>query len=81
MLRGLNPKFRYLKPVIASKSPPHTFRFARSFLLLEELTADSDAKMDVAQALYASNSNADNSSGSSPADSGSDGSRSKTHNN
>lgn len=25
LLRGLNPKFCYVKPVITSKSPPHTF--------------------------------------------------------
>jgi hypothetical protein len=56
MLRGLNPKYRYLKPVIPSKSPPHTFRSARSFLLLEELTIDNDAKMDAGQALYAGHS-------------------------
>jgi hypothetical protein len=76
LLRGLNPKYRSLKPVIAGKSPPHTFRSARSFLLVEELTADNDAKMDAAQALYAGHSSAGNSStgasspGTSSADSG-----------
>ena len=38
LLRGLNPKFRYVKPVITAKFPPHTFMSARSFLMLEEVT-------------------------------------------
>jgi hypothetical protein len=37
LLRGLNPKFRHVKPVINSKSPPHTFMIACSYLLLEEI--------------------------------------------
>jgi hypothetical protein len=56
MLRGLNPKFHYVKPIIVIRSPPHTFRTTRSFLLLEELNADNDAKMDAGQALLAGQS-------------------------
>jgi hypothetical protein len=37
LLRGLNPRFRHVKPVINSKTPPHTFMSARSYLLLEEI--------------------------------------------
>jgi hypothetical protein len=37
LLRGLNPKYRHLKPTIKAKFPPHTFASARSYLLLEEL--------------------------------------------
>ena len=29
MLRGLNPKYRHVIPVITSKQPPHTFLSAR----------------------------------------------------
>jgi hypothetical protein len=36
MLRGLSPKFHHAVPVITAKKPPHTFLFARSYLLLEE---------------------------------------------
>ena len=79
MLRGLNPKYRYIKPIVASRSPPHTFRTARSFLLLEELNADNDAKMDAGQALFAGHS-----AGTSPSNSSvgndSGGSRSKPQN-
>ncbi|KAF8723025.1 hypothetical protein HU200_022172 [Digitaria exilis] len=53
LLRGLNPKYRYVKPVISTRSPPHTFMTARSFLLLEELQLQHDAKSEVGQALYA----------------------------
>ena len=35
---GLNPRYRYVKPVITSKYPPHSFQSARSFLILEELS-------------------------------------------
>jgi hypothetical protein len=35
LLRGLNKKFRHVKPVLTSKT--HTFMSARSYLLLEEL--------------------------------------------
>ena len=54
LLRGLNPKFRYVKPVITSKSPLHTFQSARSFLILEELSVDHDATVEAGQALTAS---------------------------
>lgn len=37
LLRGLNPKYRYIKPVVSSKSPLHTFMSAHSFMLLEEI--------------------------------------------
>ncbi|XP_034580738.1 uncharacterized protein [Setaria viridis] len=48
LLRGLSPKYRHVKPVIKSKSPPHTFRSAMSYLLLEEASDSHDAKADVA---------------------------------
>jgi hypothetical protein len=35
LLRGLNKKFRHVKPVLTSNT--HTFMSARSYLLLEEL--------------------------------------------
>ena len=63
LLRGLNPKSRYVKPVIISKSPPHTFMSARSFLILEELGADHDATAEAGQALTVSHG--DRSGGSS----------------
>ncbi|CAN6247289.1 unnamed protein product [Urochloa humidicola] len=53
LLRGLNPKYRYVKPVITSKSPPHTFRSACSYLLLEELNADNEVQMEADAAYYA----------------------------
>lgn len=56
LLRGLNPRFRHVKPVITAKFPPHTFMSARSFLLLEELGEEHDAKNDAAQALAAGHS-------------------------
>ncbi|CAN6283452.1 unnamed protein product [Urochloa humidicola] len=77
LLRGLDPKYRYVKPVITAKSPPHTFRSASSYLMLEELNADNEAKMDVGQALYAGHNSNSGSSGSAP--SGSGGSRNKHH--
>jgi hypothetical protein len=43
LLCGLNPRYRYVKPVITSKSPSHTFQSARSFLLLEELSVQHAA--------------------------------------
>ncbi|XP_039793122.1 uncharacterized protein LOC120659136 [Panicum virgatum] len=54
LLRGLNPKYRHVKPVITSKRPPHTFQSARSFLALEELQMQHDDKMEAGQALLAS---------------------------
>ncbi|CAN6339457.1 unnamed protein product [Urochloa humidicola] len=53
LLRGLNPKYQYVKPVITSKAPPHTFRSARSYLLLEELNAENEAQMEAGAAFYA----------------------------
>ncbi|CAO2036600.1 unnamed protein product [Urochloa humidicola] len=53
LLRGLNPRYRYLKPVVTSRSPPHTFRSACSFLLLEDKQLQHDVKADAGQALYA----------------------------
>ncbi|CAN6297344.1 unnamed protein product [Urochloa humidicola] len=70
LLRGLNPKFRYVKPVVSSRSPPHTFRNACSFLLLEESQQNHDAKADAGVALYTgqggSSSNTGTSSRSKP---------------
>ncbi|XP_066361064.1 uncharacterized protein [Miscanthus floridulus] len=63
LLRGLNPKYRYVKPVITAKYPPHTFMSARSFLLLEELSLQHDTNAEATQALAASHG--DRSSGSS----------------
>jgi hypothetical protein len=36
LLRGLNSKYRHAIPVMTAKQLPHTFLFARSYLLLEE---------------------------------------------
>jgi hypothetical protein len=63
LLRGLNPRYRYVKPVITSKSPPHTFQSARSFLLLEELSVQHDAVAEATQALTVTHG--DQSSGAS----------------
>jgi hypothetical protein len=63
LLRGLNPRYRYVKPVITSKFPPHNFQSARSFLILEELSFQHDATVEAGQALTASHG--DRSSGSS----------------
>ncbi|XP_012699926.1 uncharacterized protein LOC105913953 [Setaria italica] len=82
LLRGLSPKYRHVKPVIKSKSPPHTFRSAMSYLLLEEASDSHDAKADAAQAYLACHggpATGGSSTGSSggSGDSGS-GSRSRT---
>ena len=53
LLRGLNPKYRHVKPVITSKCPPHTFQSARSFLALEELQMAHEDKLEAGQALLA----------------------------
>ena len=53
LLCGLSPRYRHVKPVIKSKSPPHTFRSAMSYLLLEEASDDHDAKTQAGHALYA----------------------------
>ncbi|XP_066351438.1 uncharacterized protein [Miscanthus floridulus] len=51
LLHGLSPKYRYVKPVITSKYPSHSFQSARSFLILEELSAQHDANAKAGQAL------------------------------
>ncbi|XP_039775459.1 uncharacterized protein LOC120642976 [Panicum virgatum] len=63
LLRGLNPRYRYVKPVITSKFPPHTFQSTRSFLILEELSFQHDSNDEAGQAFTASHS--DHSGGSS----------------
>jgi hypothetical protein len=65
LLRGLNPRYRYVKPVITSKYPPHTFQSARSFLILEELSFQHDANTEAGQALTVTHG--DRSTGSSNA--------------
>jgi hypothetical protein len=51
LLRGLNPKYRYVKPVITSKFPAHTFMSARSFLMLEEASIEHDVAVEATHAL------------------------------
>jgi hypothetical protein len=63
LLHGLNPRYRHLKPVITSKSPPHTFMSARSFLILEELNEQHDAKAEATQALAARHSSGNDAAG------------------
>jgi len=63
LLRGLSPRFRYVKPVITSKYPPHTFQSARSFILLEELSLQHNANAEAGQALTVTHG--DRSAGSS----------------
>jgi hypothetical protein len=63
LLRDLNPRYRYVKLVITSKYLPHTFMSARSFLILEELSAQHDANAEARQALTVTHG--DQSSGSS----------------
>jgi hypothetical protein len=74
LLRVLNQKFRHVKPVIKSKSPPHTFMSARSYLLLEELQLQHDDKMESGTAYVVSHGGASSQGGSSgsggPASSG-----------
>jgi len=62
LLRGLNPRYRYVKPVITSKYPPHTFQSARSFPVLEEMGAQHDANTEASQALAATHGDSSNSS-------------------
>jgi len=78
LLRGLNPKYRYVKPVITSKYPPHTFMSARSFLILEELGADHDATAEAGQALTASHGDRSGGNSTNAAKSTSDGSSGST---
>ncbi|XP_025806707.1 uncharacterized protein LOC112885264 [Panicum hallii] len=61
LLRGLNKKFRHVKPVLTSKT--HTFMSARSYLLLEELQLQQDDKAEAGQAFLASHGG---SAGSAP---------------
>jgi hypothetical protein len=75
LLRGLNPRFRHVKPVIKAKFPPHTFMSARSFMILEELGEEHDAKADAEQALAAGHTSNAPSTGSTEASSSSGGSR------
>jgi len=77
LLRGLNPRYRYVRPTITSKHPPHTFQSARSFLILEELSVQHDATAEAGQALAATHN--DSSGGSSNLATGNkDGSSSST---
>jgi histone deacetylase 1/2 len=76
LLRGLNPKFRHVKPVINSKTPPHSFMSARSYLLLEEIQLQHDAKQEAGHALYASKSASQDSTASDSRPGDSTGSRS-----
>ncbi|XP_039815175.1 uncharacterized protein LOC120678083 [Panicum virgatum] len=62
LLRGLNPRYRHLKPIVTSKSPPHTFASARSFLLLEELCDKHDDKVASGQAYAAGHGTSSNNS-------------------
>ncbi|RLM87259.1 YEATS domain-containing protein 2-like [Panicum miliaceum] len=77
LLRGLNTKYRHVKPVITSKFPPHTFMSARSYLLLEEIQLQHDAKMEAGQAFLAGHGGSGTSSGSTD---NSNNSRSKSKN-
>ncbi|XP_066354390.1 uncharacterized protein [Miscanthus floridulus] len=63
LLRGLNPRRHYVKPVITSKYPSYSFQSTRSFLILEELSAQHDANAKAGQALAVTHG--DNPSGSS----------------
>jgi hypothetical protein len=51
LIRGLNKKFRHVKPVLTSKS--YTFMSARSYLLLEELQLEQEDKNEAGQAFLA----------------------------
>jgi hypothetical protein len=68
LLRGLNPRYRYVKPVITSKYTPHTFQSARSFLVLEEMGAQHDANTEASQALITTHGDSSNSSSTSTKD-------------
>jgi hypothetical protein len=68
LLRGLNPRYRYVKPVITSKYPPHNFMSAQSFLILEELSFQNDANAKVGQALAASHGDHSGASSGSASD-------------
>lgn len=53
MLRGLNSEYRHAIPAITAMQPPHTFLFARSYLLLEEHYDKEHAKTAAQHALVA----------------------------
>jgi hypothetical protein len=74
LFRGLNPTYRHLKPVIKSKSPPHTFRSAMSYLLPEEASDSHNAKTDAAQAFLARSGGSGSGSSSTGSTAGSGGS-------
>jgi len=80
LLCSLNPRYRYVKPVITSKYPPHTFQSARSFLVLEELGAQHDANAEAGQALAATHGDSSNTAptGAKGGSSSSSSSRSNT---
>ncbi|XP_066334403.1 uncharacterized protein [Miscanthus floridulus] len=66
LLRSLNHRYRYVKPVVTSKFPPHTFQSARSFLILEELSFQHDSNAEAGQAL--TTAHGDHSGGSTNSD-------------
>ncbi|XP_066361529.1 uncharacterized protein [Miscanthus floridulus] len=79
LLRGLSPKYRYVKPVITSKYPPHSFQSARFFLILEELSAQHDANTEAGQALTVTHGDNNNHGSSNSVHGGNkDGSSSST---
>jgi hypothetical protein len=78
LLHGLNPKYRCVKPVITSKYPPHSFQSARSFLILEELSAQHDANAEAGQALAATHSDNNHGSTNSASSGNKDGSSSSS---
>ena len=78
LLRGLNPRYRYIKPVITSKYPPHTFQSARSFLILEELSFQHDANAEAGQALTVTHGDRSNGSSNSGGHGGGNGSNDGT---
>jgi len=62
LLHGLNPRYRYVKRVITSKYPPHSFQSDCSFLILEELGAQHDANAKASQALTATHADSNSTS-------------------
>ncbi|XP_062180896.1 uncharacterized protein LOC133885230 [Phragmites australis] len=80
LLCNLNPKYQHVKPIITTKFPSHTFMSACSYLLLEELCAHHDEKMDVGQDLYAGHSSSpNNADGNNDTSLGSGGSKNWSH--
>jgi hypothetical protein len=70
----LNPHYRYVKPVITSEFPPHTFMSVRSFLILEELSVQHNAIVKAGQALVETHGNRSSGSFSSSTTASNDGS-------